>query len=163
MAVSTLLSNAFGFFNVGSLGLSPFTIEGYEKASQSFKAGAVVIRDTGTVAIAGADATADIIGVAQGPASGVTHGKVNIVPGWGNRFECTFEDQSNENHALVVTNMYTDFAIQVDSSGNFYADENDTTNTGVVIVGANKSDIDAAKVRARVIVVFLADALINQT
>jgi len=32
-----------------------------------------------------------------------------------------------------------------------------------MIVGANKSDIDAATVRARVLCVFLADALAQQT
>jgi hypothetical protein len=59
--------------------------------------------------------------------------------------------------------LYTDYAAQVDSSGNYYVDENDTTNPCVMIVGANKSDIDAATVRARVLCVFLADALAQQT
>lgn len=162
MAVSTLLSNAKGFSAVNPA-MSIVSREGYEKASQSFKTGAVVIRDTGTVAVAAADAVADILGVSNAPASGTTNAKILYTPAPGNVFEATLEDQSNEAHALVIGNLYTDYAVQVDSSGNFYIDENDTTNTAVIIVGANKSDIDAATVRARVLCVFLADVLAYQT
>lgn len=164
MAVGTLKSNAMGFEAWVGPGHSAKALEGYEKASQSFKRGAVIIRDSGTVAIAAADATADILGVALSPASGTTHGKIPYIPGWGGTtFVATFEDQSNEDHALVVTNLYVNYAVQVDSSGNFYIDENDTTNDSVMIVGANKSDIDNAKVRARVLCVFLTDVLAQDT
>lgn len=162
MAVSTLLSNAFGFHAINPA-MSIVLREGYEKASQSFKTGAILLRDSGTLAIAAADPTADILGVAVEPASGVTHAKRLYTAAAGNVFEATLEDQSNEAHALVIANLYTDYAAQVDSSGNFYIDENDTTNTSVMIVGANKSDIDAATVRARVLCVFLADVLAQQT
>jgi hypothetical protein len=120
-------------------------------------------RDSGQLAVAGADNTADIIGVAAAPASGVTDAKRQFVLAAGNIFEATLEDETNTDHALVKTNLYTDYAAQVDSSGNYYVDENDTTNSCVMIVGANKSDIDAAMVRARVLCVFLADALAQQT
>ena len=138
-------------------------MEGYEKASQTFKDGAILKRDSGQLAVAGADNTADIIGVAAAPASGVTDAKRQFVLAAGNIFEATLEDETNTDHALVKTNLYTDYAAQVDSSGNYYVDENDTTNPCVMIVGANKSDIDAATVRARVLCVFLADALAQQT
>ena len=162
MAVTNLQSNAIGF-SAKNPALSIVSREGYEKASQSFKTGAVLIRDTGTLAIAAADAVADILGVANAPASGVTNARLGYTPAAGNEFEATLEDQSNENHALVIANLYSDFAIQVDGLGKFYIDENDTTNTAVMIVGANKSDIDAATVRARVLCVFLADVLAQQT
>jgi len=162
MAVSTLLSNAFGFHAINPA-LSIVTREGYEKASQSFKTGAILIRDTGTLAIAAADPVADILGVAVEPASGVTNARRLYTAAANNVFEATLEDQANEAHALVIGNLYTDYAAQVDSSGNFYIDENDTTNTCVMIVGANKSDIDAATVRARVLCVFLADTLAQAT
>lgn len=162
MAVSTLLSNAFGFHAINPC-LSIPLMEGYEKASQTFKDGAILKRDTGTLAVAGADNTADIVGVAAAPASGTTNDRRQYVLAAGNIFEATLEDQSNEAHALVIANLYTDYAAQVDSSGNYYIDENDTTNTCVMIVGANKADIDNATVRARVLCVFLADTLAQQT
>ncbi|HNW41161.1 MAG TPA: hypothetical protein PKN08_04585 [Opitutaceae bacterium] len=162
MAVGTLKSNAFGFHAINPAMSIPL-MEGYEKASQTFKDGAILKRDSGQLAVAGADNTADIIGVAAAPASGVTDAKRQFVLAAGNIFEATLEDETNTDHALVKTNLYTDYAAQVDSSGNYYVDENDTTNPCVMIVGANKSDIDAATVRARVLCVFLADALAQQT
>ena len=162
MAVGTLKSNAFGFHAINPAMSIPL-MEGYEKASQTFKDGAILKRDSGQLAVAGADNTADIIGVAAAPASGVTDAKRQFVLAAGNIFEATLEDETNTDHALVKTNLYTDYAAQVDSGGNYYVDENDTTNPCVMIVGANKSDIDAATVRARVLCVFLADALAQQT
>ena len=162
MAVGTLKSNAFGFHAINPAMSIPL-MEGYEKASQTFKDGAILKRDSGQLAVAGADNTADIIGMAAAPASGVTDAKRQFVLAAGNIFEATLEDETNTDHALVKTNLYTDYAAQVDSSGNYYVDENDTTNPCVMIVGANKSDIDAATVRARVLCVFLADALAQQT
>jgi hypothetical protein len=138
-------------------------MEGYEKASQTFKDGAILKRDTGTLAVAGADNTADIVGVAAAPASGTTNAKRQYVLAYNNVFEVTLEDETNTNHALVIANLYTDYAAQVDSSGNYYADENDTTNTCLMIIGANKSDIDNATVRARVLAVFLTDTLAQNT
>ena len=162
MAVGTLKSNAFGFHAINPAMSIPL-MERYENASQTFKDGAILKRDSGQLAVAGADNTADIIGVAAAPASGVTDAKRQFVLAAGNIFEATLEDETNTDHALVKTNLYTDYAAQVDSSGNYYVDENDTTNPCVMIVGANKSDIDAATVRARVLCVFLADALAQQT
>ena len=162
MAVGTLESNAFGFHAINPAMSIPL-MEGYEAASSTFKDGAILKRSSGKLAVAGADNTADIIGVAAAPASGTTDAKRQFVLAVGNIFEATLEDETNTDHALVITNLYTDYAAQVDSSGNYYVDENDTTNTCVMIVGANKSDIDAATVRARVLCVFLADALAQQT
>ena len=69
MAVGTLSSNAFGLHAINPAMSIPL-MEGYEKASQTFKDGAILKRDTGTLAVAGADNTADIVGVAAAPASG---------------------------------------------------------------------------------------------
>ena len=68
MAVGTLSSNAFGLHAINPAMSIPL-MEGYEKASQTFKDGAILNRDTGTLAVAGADNTADIVGVAAAPAS----------------------------------------------------------------------------------------------
>ena len=163
MAVGTLSSNAFGLHPINGPGLSVALVEGYEKASSTFKDGAILKRYTGQITVAGADNTADILGVAVAPASGTTSAKRQMVLAAGQIFEVTLEDETNTNHALVIANLYTDYAAQVDSSGNYYADENDTTNTCLMIIGANKSDIDAATVRARVLAVFLTDTLAQNT
>lgn len=162
MAVGTLTTNAFGLHPINPAMSIPL-MEGYETASSTFKDGAVLKRGSGKLVVAGADNTADIVGVAAAPASGVTDARRQYVLAYNNIFECTLEDETNVNHALVITNLYTDYAAQVDSSGNYYADENDTTNTCVMVIGANKGDIDAATVRARVLVVFLTDTLAQNT
>lgn len=158
MAVGTLKSNAFGFHPSHNLGGGSGVIplrSGLEAATQSFKKGAVLIESSGKVAIAAADPTADILGIAAADASGVTDREVLYYPALpGMVFEATFEDQTNEDHALAAANFYGNFAAQVDSAGNWYVDENDTTNTCVHIVGAK----DAVGVtRARVYVSFEHD------
>ena len=163
MAVGTLKSNAFGLRAINPA-LSIALGEGYEAATQSWKAGAPLKRSSGKLAVAGADNAADVVDVATEAATGTTNAKAAIVLAFPNTvFEATLEDETNEDHALVYANLYTDYALQVDSSGNYYIDENDTTNTSVMIVGANKSDIDAATVRARVLCVFLQDVLAANT
>ena len=57
MAVGTLSSNAFGLHAINPAMSIPL-MEGYEKASSTFKDGAILKRDTGTLAVAGADNTA---------------------------------------------------------------------------------------------------------
>lgn len=168
MAVSTLQSNAISIKPVGTIsggsGIVP-TLQGREAASQNWIAGAVLIRSSGLLAEASADPTADIVGIAAGPASGTTNALVQYYPAGSDVvFEATLEDQTNEDHALVITNMYTDYALQTDTPGNWYVDENDTTNTAVMIIGPrDDQDITDAKVRARVKFVFLSDVLARQT
>lgn len=162
MAVGTLKSNAFGFAAINPAMSIPL-MEGYEAATQSFKDGAILKRSSGKLAVAGADNTADILGVACAPASGVTNAKRQFCLAYNNVFEATLEDETNQDLALLITHLYTDFAAQVDSSGNYYVDFNDTINTCVMVIGANKSDIDLATVRARVLVAFLTDTLAQNT
>lgn len=168
MAVGTLQSNAKGIVPVGTISGGPGNVPmlyGYEAATQSFKTGALLIRSSGKIATAAADAVADIIGVSAGPATGVTNALIPYYPISQNiLWEATFEDQTNENHALVITNMYTDYAMQVDTPGNWYIDENDTTNTSVMIVAPRDwDDVVNATIRARVKFVFLSDVLARQT
>ena len=81
-----------------------------------------------------------------------------------NIFEATLEDQSLVSHALLVTDLYTDFGIYIDSAGIWYVNFNETTNTCVVVCGVRDyQDITDAKVRARVYVKFLADTTIYNT
>jgi len=166
MAVGSIKSGAQGFrgeYGLGG-GISPRTMNGREAASQSWVAGAVLIRSSGLLAEAAADPVANIVGVAKGAASTTTNNVVEYWPAVGVVFSATFEDESNEDHALVIANIFTDYAIQLDTDGIFYIDENDTTNTAVMIMQAvNDTDIDDAKVRARVLCVFIQDIVAQDT
>lgn len=159
MAVGTLKSNALGFLPDQSPGLSARAFKGREAAGQSFKTGAVVIRSSGKIAIASAGAVADITGVTSGAATGTADREVIMYPVTPDFvFQATLENQSTEDHALVVTNMYTDYGIHVDTNGNFYVNVNETSNTAVCVMApVNDSDITNATVRARVKVIFLED------
>lgn len=166
MAVSSLQSNAIGFRAEYALagGGTPRTMWGREAACQSFVAGAVLIRSSGRIATAAADPTADIVGVAKHAASGTTDDILEYWPAAGIVFSATLEDQSNEDHALVIGNMFTDYGCQVDDDGVWYVDENETTSTAVMVIAPVKDeDITDATVRARVLCVFLADVLSQQT
>lgn len=168
MAVSTLQSNAKGIVPVGTISGGPGNVPmlyGREASTQSWITGALLIRSSGLLAEASADAVADIIGVAAGDATGTTNSLVPYYPISQNViWEATLEDQTNEDHALVITNMYTDYALQTDTPGNWYIDENDTTNTSVMIIAPRDwDDVTNATVRARVKFVFLSDVLARQT
>jgi len=158
MAVVNLLSQGIGFHPHANLGGGSGVVplrKGVEAASQSWKKGAVLIESSGSIAIAAADATSAILGVAAADASGVTGREVLFYPALpGMVFEATLEDQANEDHALVQGNLYANYAIQVDGNGIFYVDENDTSNTSVHVVG-HKDAIGTT--RARVYVSFEHD------
>ena len=163
MAVSTLQSNAKGIVPVGTISGGPGNVPmlyGYEAATQSWVAGAVLILSSGKLAQASADPVANIIGIAAGPATGTTNSLVPFYPaGLNIVWEATYEDQSNEDHALVIGDMYTLHALQVDSSGNWYVDENDTTATSCMIIAPRDwDDVTNATVRARVKFLFIEDA-----
>ena len=165
MAVGTLQSNAISIRPSQHAGYSHRTMRGREGSTQTFETGAVLIRSSGYLVEASADPTADIVGVAAGNATGTQGAECLYWPATPDFvFEATLEDETNENHALVITNMFTDYALQTDSSNNWYVDENDTTNTCVNIVGVkNDSDITNATVRARVLFVFLVDTTVYNT
>lgn len=165
MAVGTLQSNAISLRPSQHSGYSHRLMRGREGSTQSFTVGAPLIRSSGYLVEASADPTADIVGVAAGNSTGTQGSECLYWPATSDMvFEATLEDQTNENHALVITNLYTDYALQVDSSNNWYVDENDTTNTCVTVVGVkNDRDITDATVRARVLVVFLVDTTIYNT
>lgn len=169
MAVSTLQSNAKGIVPVGTISGGPGNVPmlyGYEGGStQNWIAGALLIRSSGYLIEASADAVADIVGISAGSASGTQGTLVPFYPISQNIiWEATLEDQSNEDHALVIANMYTDYALQTDTPGHWYIDENDTTNTSVMIIAPRDwDDVVNATVRARVKFVFLSDVLARQT
>lgn len=165
MAVSTLLSNAISIRPSQHSGMGHRLMRGQEGSSQDFTVGAPLIRSSGYLVEASADPVADIVGVAAGNSTGTQGAECLYWPATPDFvYEATLEDQSNENHALVITNMFTDYALQVDSSNNWYVDENDTTNTCVCIVGVkNNTDITNATVRSRVLFVFLEDTTVYNT
>jgi hypothetical protein len=110
---------------------------GVEKATQSWKRGAVLIADAlGSVAEAGSDPIAAILGIALADASGVTGAACQSIPALpGLLFEATLEDQSNGDHALALTDTYQGFGMKkVSATGFWYLDENDTSGVcGVVM------------------------------
>lgn len=163
MPVGALKSNAVGFLPSKSLGSSSGVVPllaGVEGAAQSWKKGAVLINSAGKIVVAAADAVAEIVGVAAGPASGVTDREVLYYPARpGMIFECTLENQNLEDHALVITNMFINIAIHLDNNGIFYVDINDVTNTACVIVGYKDA---LGTVRARVFVEFEVDKTVSE-
>lgn len=155
MAVGTLLSNAFGIEPNQREGLHSTPMrEAAEGATQTFKVGALLIASAGNLIVAAADAVTGIVGVAaeagHNAAAGVR--TVKYYPALPHVvFEATLEDQLNENHALVAANRWAAFAIQLDTPGNFYLDENDTTNVAARVVAF----LDAVgTIRARVLFQF---------
>ena len=163
MAVGTLQSNAKGIVPVGTLSGGPGNVPmlyGYEAASQDFKTGAVLILSSGKLTEASADPVANIIGVAAGDATGVTDSLIPYYPaGLDIVWEATLEDQTNEDHALVIANMYTLHALQTDTPGNWYVDENDTTATCCMIIAPRDwDDVTKGTIRARVKFLFIEDA-----
>jgi len=164
MAVGTLLSNAFGIEPQQREGLYSTPMrEATEGATQTFKKGALLINSGGHLIVAAADAVAGIVGVAaeagHNAAAGVK--TVKYYPAHPHVvFEATFEDQLNENHILVAANRWGAFAIQVDTPGNFYIDENDTTNQAARIVAFKDA---LGTTRARVLFQFLIDTTIYGT
>ena len=162
MAVATLKSNAFGLIPDQVPGLSSRMAKGREAAGpQAWKVGAVLLRSSGKIIEASAAAVADIIGVSAGVSGGAADTEVIYYLSTPDMvFTATLENQSTEDHALVVTNMYTDYGVHVDTStnGNWYLNVNETSNTAMCIVAPNNwSDVDNATVRARVKAIFLED------
>lgn len=162
MAVGTLKSNAYGLIPDQVPGLSSRLCKGREgTGTQAWKVGAALIRSSGTVIEASASPVADLIGVSSGVSAGVANSEALFYPVTPDFvYTATLENQSTEDHALVITNMFTDYGLHVDTStnGNWYVNVNETTNTCVCIMAPiNDGDIAAATVRSRVKVIFLED------
>ena len=168
MAVTSLASNAIGFRPYGKSG--DLMLAGREKASASWVRGAVLSQDTaGRLQEISADENLLIVGVAAEPATTTTDAEVLFWPAMPGRiFSATFEDQTNTSstvHAIVIGDMYLNYAIQIDDDGIHYVDENDSAlaQAAVVMVGmVDWQDITNATVRARVLVSFLAGATIYE-
>lgn len=160
MAVGTLKSNAYGI-RPGPGSHVNSTAEGRAKTGETWVKGAVLILDTGELAEAAADPVASIVGVAAEDVTSATANQKTIYwPATVDRvFEATLEDQTNEDHALAEADIYVAHALQVDTSGNWYVDENDLVATSVVVVGP-RSDSDIGGTRARVLFRFLNAATI---
>lgn len=160
MAVGTLKSNAYGFLPDQVPNLSGRLVKGREgSGTQAWKVGAVLVRSSGTVVEASAGATTNIIGVSSGVSAGVANTEALFYPATPDFvYTATLENQSTEDHALILTDIFTAFGIHVDTStnGNWYVNFNDTSTKSVVVLApVNWADIDNATVRARVKVIFL--------
>jgi len=140
---------------------------GVAAATHNLVRGSVCVRSSGKLTRAAADATADIVGVVVNNPAAAEDSLVEYIPAIkGNQFEATLEDfAAGTSHALVATNAFVDFALQLDTTNNrFLIDENDTTNTSVVVTGFKASLADEATQQpARVFFEFLADVTVYNT
>ncbi len=162
MAVTaSLLNNAVGFLPYGK----STTLMGREDASETYVRGSALILTGGRLAELAVDGTADIVGVAQRAATGTTDTEALYWPATVNQvFEATFEDDQTAGHAIVIADLYVDYAIQQDDDGIHYVDQNDTTNTAVILCGLRDwQNMADATVRARILVRFLKDVTIYDT
>jgi len=164
MAVGTLKSNAIGISPIGSISGGLGTVgmlEGRESSSQTFIKGAPLKLSSGLLIEATADDVADFVGIAAEPASTVTDTLIKYWPvGVDTIWSATFEDQTNEDHALLIGDVGLDYALQTDTPGNWYVDQNDTTAVAVTMIGPVEwEDVTNATVRARVKIRFLVLAL----
>jgi len=156
------------------MGLKPQTSSGLtsvpvwaapESASHSSKKGCVLTWASGYLDLDAVDGVADIVGISAEPghndSSAGTHDLMFHPALPGMKFEGTLEDETNNDHALVITNIGAKFALQLDTTNdNWYLDENDGSNVATLVIGA----VDPlATVRARVTFIFLADTTIFGT
>lgn len=137
---------------------------GLEAASFAGGIGTPVIAASGYVDEAAADQKTVIIGLSvkagsNGSAGAATMEFVPALPSI--IFEANLEDETNNNHALVQTNQWAQYALQLDATNDrWYLDENDTSNAAGVVVKL----VDAiGTVKARVQFVFLVDTTIYGT
>lgn len=135
-----------------------------ESSSHTSARGALLVFASGYLDLAAADATDAIAGIATEAGHNITAGtqKLAYVPALpGMRFEGTLEDETNNNHALVITNVGLKYAMQLDATNDrWYIDENDTTNNSVRITNL----VDAlTTVKGRVEFVFLVETTIFAT
>lgn len=95
-----------------------------------------------------ADDTTGVVGIAAHGA--VNNGVLRYHPALPNNiFEGTLEDETNNNHALVQTNVGVAYGIQLDATNNrMYLDENDTGN-GICFIDELVDAIGTIKGRVR--------------
>jgi hypothetical protein len=108
---------------------------GNEGGSQSYKAGAVLIKSGGLLVTAAA-AAVDIIGVALAAASGIAQSPVPfLMPSETDEFEITLTTSA---FAYVLTGLeaFTRYGLGLDAATKFwYADQANTTNDAVIVTG----------------------------
>lgn len=159
--VTSLASNAIGFLPYGKSG--DRTLQGREQSgTETWVRGAVLVLASGRLSEAAVDVTSNIVGVAQAPATGTTDSQVLYWPATPDMvFEGTLEDDQVAGHTLAIADLYIDYAINIDNDFIHYVDEDNNSNTAVVIVGVRDwQDMTDATVRSRVLVRFLQDVTI---
>jgi len=135
MAVESLVKQLSHFAAPGMSSVPVSTHVGIEGASQSYKAGAPLIRSSGKLVTAGNAAVADIVGFAEKNATGVTDAAVPFIPAVpGISFEATLENQSTGDYVLARADMFVDYGLRVTSGGLWYLNKNDTSTVAAVII-----------------------------
>lgn len=162
MAVSSLQSNAFSPRPVDLQGAQKMpTYDGPESASHQGIDNSVIVYTSGYLDAGAADLTTGIVGLQIGAGhndSAAGTSRLSYCPALpGLIVEITLEDETNEDHALVATNVGLSYALQVDDDGVWYLDENDTGNPAMTIVGY-PADTAIGDVRARVYATFIGSA-----
>ena len=165
MAVGALKSNAISILSSRTHGLAAFPLaQAPEKATQTFKAGAVLKNNGGFLDEAAVDVVTGIVGIAaRDGQNGATDGAKTVsyypvLP--GALFSATLEDETNEDHVLLAADRFTSKALQKDSDGIWYVDENDGANHAVTIIDFIGATGDT---RARVVIRFKEDVTIYNT
>lgn len=135
-----------------------------ESSSHTSAKGCVLAYASGYLDALAADGVNEIAGVATTAGHNITAGTqmLEFIPALpGMRFEGTLEDETNNNHALVITNAGLKYALQIDSTNDrYYLDENDTTNVATRIT---KLIDPLTTVKGRVEFVFLVETTIFAT
>lgn len=155
MAVSSLQSNAFSPRPIALMGsLNVPVYEQLESASHQGIDGAVVVFSSGYLDAGSADLTSGLVGFQIGAghndaAAGTS--TLQYVPALpGLIVEITLEDETNEDHTVVQTNIGSSYALQVDNDGVWYLDENDTANDAMTVIGVTPDTVIGTTTRARV-------------
>ena len=106
-----------------------------EGAVQSFLTGAVLVAASNAAAVATADPTlGTVLGIAEGPATGTTAADCRFVPALPHiTFEGTLDIPAGT-YVLAAAALGLKCELQV-TSGIFYLEQDQTTNTRVIVVG----------------------------
>jgi len=112
------------------------TWPGLEAATQSWKAGALLVASSGKLAEASDAPTTGLLGIALKDATGTTNTAHDFIPITDDlTVEVTLEDATDGDHVLAQTNLFTKYSMTQDAStGIWYADEHETSSTCVYVV-----------------------------
>lgn len=139
-------------------GFSSEPLHGFEGATQSFKAGAVLVYDTGQLDEGGANPTA-IAGVSVHGAAATQAANCPYIPALpGVIFEGTLDDGNDlGTGAWAAADAGLEYGLTKDANGIWYVDKNKTGANGRVRILAPGSNVIVGTVQPRVLFTFTSD------